>query len=353
MNQEAYLAGRIVIVDDNESYVTALKKILTSKGYNATEGFTVPGSALESLTTAAPDLLILDMHMPGMNGIELLMELKKAGAMDDPFPVLILTGDRDPGLRETALALGTLDYLAKPFRTAEVLLRVKNLICMRMLHREVRQHAEDLETKVRERTRQLDDANRDTVHRLARAAEFRDDETGRHIQRVGEMASALATEMGLDEGLPGYLLFAAQLHDIGKIGISDSVLLKPGKLTEEEFDLIKTHTTVGQQILTGSPSFLVQLAAEIALSHHERWDGAGYPRGLAGEDIPLCGRITAVADVYDALTHRRPYKPAWTHAQALAEITKQSAKMFDPNVVDAFATLADEKRLPANLMGGE
>lgn len=349
MTGPTFKSGKIFIIDDSIQYLSSLETILRSKGYPNVSGFTRPIEGLAALRRETCDLLILDMQMPEMNGIQILMELEKLGVLEDSFPVLILTGDSDPGLRDTALAIGAMDYLAKPFRMSEVVLRVKNLLRTRMLHLEIKRHAEELETRVRERTEELSGAHIDTVMRLARAAEFRDDDTGKHIVRVGEMAARLSVQMGLNHAFPELVRFAAQLHDIGKIAIPDAILLKPGRLSGEEFTRMKTHTVLGAQILDGSPSYYLKLAGEIAMSHHERWDGSGYPQGLAGGDIPLCGRVTAVADVYDALTHERPYKQAWTHTAALAELRAQRSKMFDPAAVDAFEAVIESEDLPPGI----
>ncbi|MDK2972988.1 MAG: cyclic di-GMP phosphodiesterase, partial [Candidatus Sumerlaeota bacterium] len=333
------LDGSIVIIDDTEAYLTALRATLEGGNYTNITTFSDPIRGLEFLLTSPCDLLILDMNMPGMTGIELLMELKKAGFLEDIFPVLILSGETDPKVKETALKLGTMDYLSKPFRATELVHKVKNLLRIRMLHLEVLRHSDLLEARVRERTQDLFLAHLDTAHRLARAAEFRDDDTGRHILRVGTLASSISATLDVDHDFVSSIYTAAQLHDIGKIAIPDKILLKPGKLTNEEFEIMKGHTTLGAEIVQGSPAPLLQLASEIALSHHERWNGKGYPYGLAGEEIPLSSRITSIADVYDALRSERPYKKAWTHADAVSEIRAQRGAMFDPQVVDAFMTV--------------
>jgi putative two-component system response regulator len=216
-----------------------------------------------------------------------------------------------------------------------VLLRIRNLL-------QTRFHSLLLESQVRERTEELEKAQIETLQRLAQAAEYRDDDTGLHTRRVGATCGQLAALLGFPPKQVELIIRAAPLHDVGKIGIADGVLLKPGKLTDEEFDIMRKHTIIGATMLSGSGSPWLQLAEEIALSHHERWDGRGYPRKLAGEEIPLIGRIVAVADVFDALTHERPYKTAWPVADAIAEISAQSGKQFDERVVQAFMTLDHE-----------
>jgi len=339
MLKESIRTGRIVVIDDNRQYLQMVQDILHAQGYLNIQAFGDARAGLDYVLGSPCDLLVLDLHMPEVNGIDFLRLLQASPLAENLFPVLIMTGDDDPATRETALALGTMDYLIKPLRRNEVLLRVGNLLNMRLLHNQVRGNAAMLEERVQQRTKEVQIAHLDTVRRLAFAAEFRDDVTGRHIQRVGAMSAAIVRNMQDCPLDSESVRHAAQLHDIGKIGVPDSVLLKPGKLTSEEFETIKKHAIIGHHILSGSSSPLMNLAAEIAISHHERWDGRGYPNGLVGASIPLSGRVTAVADVFDALTHERPYKPAWSETEAVAEIAKNSGTMFDPDVVDAFTRI--------------
>jgi putative two-component system response regulator len=225
------------------------------------------------------------------------------------------------------------------------LLRIKNLLYTKKLYEELQQHNRTLEEKVRERTQRLAEAQLEIVDRLALAAEYRDDATGQHTQRVGKLSAMIAQGLGQSESEVELLRVAATLHDVGKIGIPDQILLKPGRLSNEEFDLIKSHTTIGGTILGDSRFALLQMAREITLSHHERWDGTGYPFGLQGEAIHLSGRIVTIADVFDALTHDRPYKKAWTLEEAVAEIKKLSGRQFDPNLVDVFLSLINTQGL--------
>jgi putative two-component system response regulator len=235
--------------------------------------------------------------------------------------------------------------LTKPFDPIEVELRIRNLLDTRRLQLALQRQNQTLEERVEARTHDLDLARLETLERLALAGEYRDDNTHEHAQRVGRTVALLAGSIGLDSVEVERLRRAAPLHDIGKIGIPDAILLKPARLDEHEYELMKAHTTIGHQILTGSGSQVLQLSAEIALTHHERWDGKGYPNALAGEAIPLAGRLTAVADVFDALMHRRPYKEAWPLDAALAEIGVGSGRRFDPAVIEAFRTLDAEALL--------
>jgi putative two-component system response regulator len=258
---------------------------------------------------------------------------------NDFLPVVILTGESTPETKRRALALGAKDFLAKPFDVVEVLLRIRNLLQIRFLHRTLANHNHVLEQRVEERSRELASAQLEVLERLARAAECRDDDTGEHTRRVGDLSARLAEKLQLDFPTVTMIRQAAVLHDIGKVGIPDAVLLNPGKLTPSEFEVMKRHTVLGADILSGSGSPLIQMAERIALTHHERWDGLGYPQRLACEAIPLESRLVAVADVFDALTHARPYRPAWPMSPVNAEIAAQSGAQFDPRVVEAFFDL--------------
>jgi putative two-component system response regulator len=282
-----------------------------------------------------PDLILLDLHMPVLNGFEVLEQLGPLIRGNGHLPVLVLTADVTPQVKRQALAAGAKDFLTKPLDRIEVQLRVTNLLEMRL-------HNAVLEASVVERTAKLQDAQLETLQRLATAAEYRDDDTGQHTKRVGALAAAIARNLGLKPPQIEAIERAAPLHDVGKIGISDLILLKPAKLTDEEFEIIKTHTTIGAKILSASSSPLLQLAEVIALAHHERWEGNGYPAQLAGKDIPIEGRIVTIADVFDALMHDRPYKKAWALPDAIAEIERQSGRQFDPDLVACFREVISE-----------
>ena len=326
---------RILIVDDQDANINLLERLLQQAGYKNLITTTDPRQALPLFLTQQPDIILLDLHMPHLDGFGVLEQLRPRLAERAYLPILVLSADITPEAKQRALSLGARDFVAKPFDHQEVLLRIKNLLETRALHSVLRNHNTLLEERVRERTQDFEEAQFEILVRLALAAEFRDDDTGRHAQRVGLSSALIAKELGMPGEDVASIRRTAPLHDVGKIGISDTILLKPGKLTQEEFEIMKTHTTLGGRILSGSRFQVLQFAEDIALTHHERWDGGGYV-GLKGEAIPMVGRIVAVADVFDALTHTRPYKPAWPIDEALAEISDQAGRQFDPNVVAAF-----------------
>ena len=327
-------AARIMIIDDSTSDALLLETILDEDGYDDVVSINDPRQSLAVFQTYSPDLVLLDLHMPHMNGLD-VMEVLRDDIGDHYVPILVLTADVSTEAKARALSMGAKDFLTKPFDPVEVRLRIKNLLETRWLYRELRQQNEMLEQKISERTVELETAKIEILERLALAAELRDDVTGMHTQRVGRMCALLSEALELSEGNVELIRRAAPLHDIGKIATPDSILLKEGKLSPDEWTIMKRHTQVGARLLSNSIATTLQLAQAIALTHHERWDGSGYA-GLIGEDIPLCGRIVAVTDVFDALTHRRPYKEAWSVEHAIDEIATQRGKQFEPRVVDAF-----------------
>jgi putative two-component system response regulator len=332
-------SARVLIVDDQPVNVRVLVRMLEGEGYSNLESTTDPRDVLDLFKSFRPDLILLDLLMPHLDGVAVMGLLEPHIPQSSYLPILVLTADTTPEAMRRALSAGAQDFLTKPFDRTEVLLRIRNLLETRLLYRELEDLNEGLEEKVATRTRELQDARNETLERLALAAERRDDDTGEHIRRVGTLSALVAQALELPGAEVELIGRAAPLHDVGKIGIPDGILLKPGKFTPEEFEQMKTHSMIGAHILGGSSVPVLQTAEEIALSHHERWDGTGYPRALRGDAIPFSGRIVAIADVFDALTHERPYKEAWPIEKAVAEITGQSGKHFDPQIVEAFLTV--------------
>jgi putative two-component system response regulator len=333
--------ARILIVDDEAANVDLLRRLLERAGFSRIESTNDAREAADLYVKFRPDLILLDLHMPHRDGLEVMDELNQI-AEASYLPILMLTGDDTQEAKREALSRGAKDFLNKPFHSDEVLLRIGTLLETRFLYLQIQSQNQILEAKVRDRTRELEAAQIEIIERLARAAEFRDDNTGQHTERVGQMAALLAKGIGLPDPQVSLIRRAAPLHDVGKIGIPDAILLKLGKLTAEEFLIVKTHTTIGARILSGSRFTILRLAEEIAFNHHERWDGDGYA-GITGAAIPLAGRIVAVADVFDALTQKRPYKAAWPIDDAMAEIERQRARQFDPALVDAFLRMLEHK----------
>jgi len=331
------LDSTILICDDSITNTLLLEAILKGEGYSKVTRLTQPTQVSAELSRGNYDLLLLDIEMPEMDGFQVMSEIRQQGVVDELFPIVILTGRQDAETRNRALTQGAADFISKPFDETETLLRIRNALKIYAAYHEETHRSEQLEQLVAQRTQELSKAADVFIGRLARAGELKDDETGKHVLRVGKYAHQLASLFGLPQDICFMIEKAAPLHDLGKIGIADEILLKPGKLTEAERDIMKRHTYIGANLLDDHNSVLVQMAAAIALSHHEWWDGSGYPKGLAAEAIPVEGRITAICDVFDALTSERPYKHAWTPTAALAEIQRLSAKQFDPQLVQLFA----------------
>ena len=341
------LDARILIVDDELVNTVLLERLLRSVGYDDVTRTTEPEEAVvtfaDALAAGRPfDLLCTDLHMPRLSGLEVIDAVSAQVADEDFFPILVLTADVSPEAEQDALTRGAKDFLTKPFRKEQIRLRVANLLRSRHLQAKLREHAVRLEDMVRERTIELEAARLDVLERLAAAAEYRDYTTGRHTHRVGLLSALVAEQLGMGGAEIELIRRAAPLHDVGKIGIPDHILLKPGKLTQDEFAQMQGHVDVGARLLAHGRSKLINLAQEIAETHHERWDGTGYPHGRAGDDIPLVGQIVAVADVFDTLVNERPYKRAWPIEEAIAEIHRQRGRWFAPRVVDAFFVVIDK-----------
>jgi response regulator RpfG family c-di-GMP phosphodiesterase len=314
----------VLIVDDSPTNLLLLKHLVAK--VEGCQPITVDSAfkALEWCQENDPDIVLTDYMMPEMDGLELVKHLRNSEKMFE-IPIVVVTTADLKEVRQKALDLGASDFITKPVDPAELQARVRNLLALRNSQKKLK-----------------DRAAQDLIVRLSRAAEYRDPETGAHIERMARYSSIIAKVIGFSPEDVERILLAAPMHDVGKVGIPDLILLKPGRLTPEEFSVMKEHAKLGFDILKGSVSPLVTLAAEIALSHHEKFDGSGYPRGLVGEAIPLAGRIVAVADVFDALTSTRPYKSAWPIEKAVDFLKEGKGGHFDPNCVEAFLSRLNE-----------
>lgn len=325
----------VLVVDDEPLTVEYITTLLQEAGYKQILTASDPQKALDCLALAAPDIALVDWHLKEVEGKEVVRTLR-ARYSTEVLPIIVLTADLAPEIKLDAFRSGATEFLHKPFQATEFLLRVRNLLEMRWLHQQLAEQKLQIERLLQHRERELELARLEILERLARAAEYRDDLTGEHIVRVGRLSETIGRVLGLSEEVLFLLRHAAPLHDLGKIAIPDAILRKPGKLTHEERRIMRQHTLIGAQILEGCPYPAVEMARQIALTHHERWDGRGYPCRLKGTEIPLWGRIVALADAYDAMTHDRPYRPAKPLEEAVEEIRTQRGKQFDPIVVDAF-----------------
>jgi len=326
----------VLVVDDDQDVLTLTSRALKAAGCPSVVTTTDPFRARSIREETRADLVLLDFNVPPLDGFAILEELWAREEMRNRVPVVMMTGAAAPELRLRALELGVSDFLAKDFDHAELILRVRNTIRSRRLLQQVEQQRVCLEELVEVRTRELEQARSEILERLALAAEYRDDQTIHHTRRVGQLSRRIAEGLGESRRYCESIEAAAQLHDLGKIGIPDAILLKPGPLTAEEYSLVKDHPEIGSQILMGCTAPVLQMAQEIALTHHERWDGFGYPRRLKGDEIPLAGRIVALADAFDTMTSERPYKRAISHAEALGEVNREIGGHFDPQIVAVF-----------------
>ena len=330
---------KILIVDDEEPIRGLIHQIVSREGYDCMTAAGVD-EAMAILDKQRFSLLISDINMPDKTGLDLLLA---AANIDEEMAIIMATAVDDRNVAVRTLEMGAYGYIIKPFGRNELLISIANAIRRRELEINNRKYSEQLETLVQERTkevvaaeREVRDSREETIFRLAKAAEFRDNETAQHTMRIGIYCDILAKQAGCTPEFCEQIRVASLLHDVGKIGIPDAILLKPGSLTKEEFDVIKTHAEIGFRILDDSRSELLLLGAEIAYTHHEKFDGTGYPRGLSGTDIPLTGRITAVCDVFDALTSHRVYKAAMPTEEALDILKAGRGKHFDPELIDCF-----------------
>ncbi len=361
--RDPILDSTVMILDDEPYNVMVVRKYLRGAGYSHLLECTDSSAALQIISEKKPSLLLLDIMMPKVSGLDILHALRSDNQARR-FPVLVLTASTDSATKRQALDLGAVDFLAKPVDPNDLIPRVRNALTTKLYEERLATHAEKLEQDVRKRTAELAASRQEVIHCLARAAEYRDDVTGQHVVRVGRYAGIIARELGFSEADVEMLELAAQLHDVGKIGIPDEILNSDGKLDPEQFAvmqrhcyfakkiltplgerewrLLRTHSQLGASLLEVSSSPILLLAARIAQTHHEWWNGAGYPLGLAGEDIPLEGRITTVADVFDALSSSRHYKKPIPRETCFAMMAEERGTHFDPTVLDAFFTRSKE-----------
>lgn len=349
--------AKIMIIDDEPYNVLVVKKFLQHSGYSNFLTLTESDKALRLIREEMPDIVLLDVMMPGVSGLDILRTMKHDRDLAH-IPVVILTASPESHIKVQALELGATDFLSKPVETHELVLRVRNVLAAKSHFDMLSRYSVELEEQVRRRTEELAHSRKQIIYCLARAAEFRDNDTGHHVIRVGKYAGLIAKEMGFRDHQVDALEQAAQLHDVGKIGIPDAILHKPGKLDPEEYAFMQRHCGFGNKIVSSMPehewnalkhhtelggllmnvksSPVMRLASRVALTHHEWWNGTGYPLGLSGEDIPIEGRITAVADVFDALSSKRPYKQPFPREKCFAMLEEKRGTQFDPRVLDAF-----------------
>jgi len=330
--------SHVLVVDDDQVNCHLISHILQEEGYQADIADSGE-AALASVKRSPPDIILLDVMMPGINGFD-VARILKTDAASAGVPIIMVTSLEDSKSREFGLSQGVEEFITKPVHPLELKVRVQNLLRLKLANDILKNHNSVLEDEVERRSKELLHSFEEGLYMLMRAAEYRDDETGAHIRRISYYTKHLADALGMDTEYCNTIFLASPMHDIGKIGIPDSILLKPSALTTDEWRVMKQHTTIGAEILTGGSSPYVKMGKEIALSHHERWDGSGYPNGLSGENIPLAARIMALCDVYDALRSKRPYKSAYEHNRCV-EIIRNSDKRikrshFDPEITDAF-----------------
>ena len=359
----AIRSSKIMIVDDEQLVIRVVRRFLSSDGYANFVTVSDSRQVMDTIAKEQPDVVLLDIMMPHVTGLDILAERQKSKALHH-VPFIILSANAENRIKRDALKLGATDFLNKPVDPSDLILRVQNALIVKRHHDHLANYAAELEREVNARTRQIERSREQIIHCLARAAEYRDNETGEHVIRVGKYCRVIADELGMSESFCREIELAAQLHDVGKIGIPDSVLLNPGRLSLEEFEVMKQHCCLATQIMEplansegerirrhadmgafimeGVDSPMLELAASIAKTHHEKWDGTGYPAQLKGEEIPIEGRICCVADVYDALCSDRPYKQSFPIKKCLEIMLSERGTRFDPIVLDAFFDRIDE-----------
>ena len=325
----------ILIIDDNATSAQLLELMLKREGYTNVHSENDSRKASAAYRKYQPDLILLDLSMPYVDGFQVMEQVKERCA-NDAAPIIVITEKTEYGNKLKSLRLGAKSFIHKPFNPKEIMMRIKNTLEVHLLHKQTQEQNRCLSDKVQEQTKDLQRLQLELLQRLMQAVEFRDKTAGDHVSRMSWYCYELAKASGMPEAECLMLLHASKMHDVGKLAIPDHILSKPAKLTAAEWEVMKTHALVGAQILSGSSFALLQLAETIAKTHHERWDGTGYPLGLRGNAIPLVGRIVAICDVFDALQSKRPYKPAWPLADVVAELQDNSGKHFDPELVETF-----------------
>ena len=355
--------SKIMIVDDEPLNIKVIRKYLNRARCSEFVVSSDPHEVPRLIDQEKPDLVLLDVDMPNISGLDIL-RMVRSDKQHDMLPVIFVTALEDSDIKHEALEMGATDFLTKPIDPTELVPRVKNILTTKAYQDRLRDYTQKLEMEIHRQTLLLEDANREIIHCLARASEYRDNETGRHVIRVGLYSGLIADTIKFSPKLVEQIQQAATLHDVGKIGIPDAILLKPGKLTPEEYEMMQrhssygkkilksvegndyqallTHTSLGAEIMGDCQSPLLKLAKVISLTHHEKWDGSGYPLGLAGEDIPIEGRIVAIADVFDALSSKRPYKPAFPLEKCIEILSENRGTHFDPELLDAFLSRRDD-----------
>jgi putative two-component system response regulator len=339
-----------LLVDDSRSALDFLKRHVEADGTVQVTAFTNPLQAVASAMQRAYDIVLVDYEMPGMDGISFIRELRTFPQFAE-IPFVMITSIEDDQVRMKALEAGATDFLPKRPQSLEMQVRLRNLIRLGLAVRKLNDRAADLASEVAAATRKLQEREEEIILRLALAVEYRDNDTGEHTLRVARYSRVIAEQLGLSPRLCRDIYLAAPLHDVGKVAIPDRILLKPGRLDADEMAVIRTHTGIGARILADSHCELIQIGAEIAAAHHERWDGSGYPKGLSGADIPIEARVVAVADVFDALTTKRPYKEAMPLHEARRYLEDKKGIEFDPTCVDAFLARWDEVEAIARPQG--
>lgn len=336
------LTSRILVVDDKPANVMLLEQLLEEEGYNNVYSTTDSREVVRIYQEEKIDLILLDIRMPYMDGIEVMVALKDVIGDDDYLPILVLTAQTDMETHQKALSVGARDFITKPFQPWEIFQRIHNMLETRYFFYRQRTRANELDAEVRKRTKEIHDTQLEVLRRLGCAGEYRDNETGAHVLRMSKSCKLLAQKANLDEEFTQLLLEASPMHDVGKIGIPDNILLKPGRLTDEERAHMNLHVEIGVDIIGDFNTPVLEMARQIAQTHHEKWDGTGYPKGLVGQKIPIEGRIAAICDVFDALMSARPYKKAWTLEKATNLLSEEAGKHFDPNLIKLFLEIVPE-----------